>query len=164
MDQGKKLFGFCPQCGKESVLEIMPLNLEKELLKPTIYFYNTDVCDDPEICDSITASSKSEYRNRIELLNKCRLFQKQATCSFDNTHIMNFIFHINIFQDAEKYNIEFSKIGQNPSYTQLNKYKFKNYSKLLKEMDCYDDYVKGINLFSHDIGIGPFVYVSCITL
>lgn len=161
MSKGQRLYGYCPICNKELVFNTTSLKLDDKLLKSTIYSYQVDFIDEEDV-SSIDYRIASNYENKLDLLNKHRIFEKQAICSFDNNHTMDFIFYINISQNKDEYIIKLSKIGQNPSFTNLNRYKFKKYSKLLKEIKCYDDYIKGINLFSHDIGIGSYVYLRRI--
>lgn len=159
MSKKKKIYGYCPYCDKELALDIIPIELEKELFEEPIYTYNNHEVEDEETSDNVIDSINMAYGKKIKLLNRYKYFSIKTVCTLESSHIMNFIFHLYILKDKDKYSIDFIKIGQNPSYTELNKYKGRRYSKILKDIDCYDDYLKGINLFSHDIGIAPYVYL-----
>jgi len=166
MSKKQSIYGYCPYCNKNLAFYTLPLKLDEDLLNPLISSYDTEGFYDIEDIDNpnenpnlILSDIHSEYDKKIQLLAKYQYFSIKTVCSLENSHIMNFIFYIDISKDKDKYSIELSKIGQNPSYTELNKYKYKRYSKLLKDIDCFDDYVKGINLYSHDIGIGSYVYL-----
>lgn len=159
MSKKKKIYGYCPYCDKELALDIVPIELEKELFEELICTYKNYEMENEETSDNIIDSINMAYSKKIKLLNRYKYFSIKTVCTLESSHIMNFIFHLYIFKNNDKYFIEFIKIGQNPSYTELNKFRSKRYSKILRDIDCYDDYLKGINLFSHDIGIAPYVYL-----
>ncbi|WP_350343875.1 hypothetical protein PRVXT_000234 [Proteinivorax tanatarense] len=161
MNDRQKLHGFCPYCNKELVFNLTSVEINSELLERKVCVLKYSAIG-PEEYDSMERHKDYKCNERIELLKNYTYFNKKAICTFDSSHIMNFFFKLDISYTGAKDSVTLTKVGQSPSYTEMNRHKHKKFSKVLKQINSYDDYVKGDNLFSHDVGVGAFVYLRRI--
>jgi hypothetical protein len=78
------------------------------------------------------------------------IFTLRFTCTRESQHQMYFVFlaHSKMLQ----------KIGQHPSMADLAAPDLQKYKKVLGE-ERYREFVRGVGLISHGVGIGAFVYL-----
>jgi len=94
----------------------------------------------------------SNYRDFC-IKNGNRSFTVELFCARNKEHSIYFVFNI---IDNE----EIIKIGQYPSLADLQESKLEKYRKLNNQ--DYKELNRAVNLYSHDIGIGAFVYLRRI--
>lgn len=82
-----------------------------------------------------------------------KFFKRVFTCARNKSHKIAFFFFVNSY--------ELQKIGQFPSMIDFNRYKLDKYRKFLQD-DYYTELNRAIGLFSHEVGIGSFVYLRRI--
>lgn len=136
---------FCTQCNQN--LSFSGYNSEKEFLS--------------QLRDSnisiIEMHQSSEYSKTNSFFSKLLSFQF-FTRSFkcpnvkDNSHDITFIFKI--------LNQKLYKIGQYPSYNNLNTFDLNKIRKF--KPNIYPELNKAMGLFSHGIGVGSYVYLRRI--
>ncbi len=82
-----------------------------------------------------------------------RTFDVEFYCTANHTHRIYFHFVV--------YNGRLTKVGQYPSFGDLHTKEIGKYRKVLGK-EKYGEFSRAVNLFSHDIGIGSFVYLRRI--
>ncbi|MGF7058626.1 hypothetical protein [Brassicibacter mesophilus] len=154
------IYGYCPYCKKNLSFNVISNNISQELKKLSFYEYE-NTCNDPETMEFIFSGADNKFHDRLELLKKeCSYFFKQAVCSYEPSHQLVFVYHLNILKNIEgKYTLKLSKIGQNPSIIEIEEINLNKYKKLLEKMDSYIDYKIGCGLISHGLGVGPYAYM-----
>jgi len=89
-------------------------------------------------------------------------YEVNFTCARNQSHRHRFIFlatqNILIEDGKRKIISTIQKIGQYPSYGDLNIPKVKMYSPILSKEDM-GELVRAIGLASHDVGVGSYVYL-----
>jgi len=95
-----------------------------------------------------------DTQHHLHILPASKVSEKEIDlqCQRDQSHYYNFYFKVN--------NGLLMKIGQYPSFADLEVHKISKYKSLLKK--DYRDFSKAIGLFSHGIGSGSFVYLRRI--
>lgn len=86
-------------------------------------------------------------------------------CARNESHQHVFIFLVSrniVIKEKEVLQIDsIQKIGQHPSYGDLNIPKIKKYSRVLSK-EAMAELVRAIGLASHDVGVGAYVYLRRI--
>lgn len=136
---------FCTQCNQN--LSFSAYNSEKEFLRQL---------QDSNI-SIIEMHNGSEYSKTNSFFAKILSFQffiRSFKCPNvkDNSHDITFIFKI--------INQKLYKIGQYPSYNNLNTFDLKKIRKFKPYI--YPELNKAMGLFSHGIGVGSYVYLRRI--
>jgi hypothetical protein len=91
------------------------------------------------------------------------VYRIEAKCTRQHSHIQYFLFLIDrrfVDQTTEKSSVEttIQKIGQHPSYGDLNLPRVKKYAAVLDKRQL-GELNRAIGLASHDVGIGSYVYL-----
>lgn len=128
---------YCPHCKKESVFV------------RDIYENNPNV---PKIYVKENMTPIDAF---YALAHERRNFQIKFNCALNNEHISIFLFYI------DHIGKKLYKIGQYPSYADLNNYNLNKF-KIVLGTNYYKELVKAIGLNSSNIGIGSFVYLRRI--
>ena len=98
---------------------------------------------------------KSDNRLIFSLYNSMekQYFLISYECSRNSSHTL--LLTIKVYKEA------IEKVGQSPSRANLDKNKFKKYSKVI-DSEMHSELTRAIGLFSHGVGIGSFVYLRRI--
>jgi hypothetical protein len=135
---------YCVECKKESTFRVISDELPKELNK-----YHHD-----------RKKQLAEADIDLPLIDD-GLYVRDAVCSRSNAHKQIFVFHVTSDFDLDgSFEIIFQlqKIGQYPSFGDINIAKTKNYSGVL-EKHLQKELSRAIGLASHDVGVGAYVYL-----
>jgi hypothetical protein len=138
---------YCPECGRESTFRgTTPQAPTDHIRKPQLESKRKSV--------GITTESP--------VLNN-GVFEVTLQCSRNTSHLHNYLFLIQtklIKVKAPKFTTEYSvtKIGQYPSFSDLNIYKVKKYKSVLSKQ-MLGELSRAIGLASHDVGVGSYVYL-----
>ena len=91
------------------------------------------------------------------------LIEKRFKCARDSSHTIKYIIRYEAKKDPNFVgtNIYVEKIGQHPSIADLASAELTKYRSILEEKQ-FNEFRKGVGLFSHGIGIGAFVYLRRI--
>lgn len=133
---------FCPQCGENSVFKRIPRLSQREEF--TTFSY-----------DQSNPGSKTS----------AHIASLVFSCSRDKDHLFSVIFLIKMADCStnhmvKDYEGELIKIGQYPTIADVENQKIKKYRKLPN--DLYKELSKALGLYSHNVGIGSFVYLRRI--
>lgn len=132
---------FCTKCGKESTFRVSsrakPIEYRKDVLSQLVVGSSYT---EPEI--------------------KPGIYEIAGRCSRDETHLQYHVFVAdnNPVQIGTKAQWTFQKIGQYPSYGDLNMPKYRKYASVLSKIQR-GELNRAIGLASHDVGIGAYVYL-----
>lgn len=144
-----KIDGFCPKCNNTTTFIRVPNEQDEEHTRqPTrisLNYANTPVTVDQQ------KKLELDYQTFITKYNFINISFK---CSRNEVHKMQVSFYL------DKYSSTLMKIGQYPSYSDLNNEELDEYKKELG--DYYNEYVKSIRLFGSGIGCGSYVYLRRI--
>lgn len=148
---------YCKQCKKDRVFKpcISRRNLFSSRYKRAMA--------EKELKNSLNSlplNDVDEYDVYIDSMKKAtgysgyEIYECKYKCAFDNNHEISLFLCLTL--DGVM------KVGQYPSFTDLqNTDEIKRYRPLLGE-EYYREYKKALGLFSHDVGIGAFVYLRRI--
>jgi hypothetical protein len=93
------------------------------------------------------------------------VFEVTLQCTRNNLHHQNYIFLIRETRKIEDKQVLrhrfLVKIGQHPSYADLNLSSIKTYKSVLNE-DLLREFSRALGLASHDVGVGAYVYLRRI--
>src|SRR5262249_2794123 len=87
------------------------------------------------------------------VLTTDRVIQIDFKCTRNSKHQLHFFFEVK--------NNQIMKIGQSPSLADLHLPDLRKYKKLLGDQK-YGEFVRGVGLHAHGVGIGSFVYLRRI--
>lgn len=151
------LYGYCHKCKRENSLKLDKINVDEILLRKEL---NGTYDDDFDDYDEDLAKIKLNERIDI-LLKKHKYFIKSVRCLHDSNHKQKFIYKLEV---QEKTNTEaeliLQKIGQDPSFLELNFYEYDNkYKKLEFYGQIKEDLKKSIRSYYEGLGIGAFIYL-----
>lgn len=135
---------FCIECGRDSTFKVVSDALPKELNK---YYHDQQ-------------ERESETKAPLPMISD-GIYIREAVCSRANGHKQCFVYRLASDIDFETtFNLEFSfeKIGQYPSFGDINIAKAKSYSGVL-EKSLQKELSRAIGLASHDVGVGAYVYL-----
>ena len=139
----------CPNCEKDSVLESID-NFPQVNYDQSGNFYNNT---------NRMVPAKSGQHLKLSYYGKQKFVLKEFKCS-RCAIIHQFHFEVNSNDDnPPKYYIK--KVGQCFSIADYQNHDIKKYRKILGQ-ELYNEFSKGVGLFSHGIGIGSFVYLRRI--
>lgn len=158
MDSNEKIHGFCPICRKELVLELKSVKLENDIKNSQICEYINELYDDQET-DYLSPIENRLNERLNNIIKEYSYFNKKVVCSYNNEHKFRFIYNLRFNKEKNKFII--SKVGQNPSRVELNKYTFKKYRKSLGEI-YYSELIKAEKLYLEKQSIGAFIYLRRI--
>lgn len=118
------------------------------------YFEGTFDSYCPE-CGSHSIFDRTPKEKHYELKNSTydHIFAVELTCTRNRKHTLFFLFK------AWKKTVQ--KIGQYPSIADLNLFDVKKYSEVLPK-EQFREFIRGIGLSAHGIGVGSFVYLRRI--
>lgn len=132
---------FCKECNQK--LSFSAYNSESGLsrLRDTNILYN----------DTHHESALLKINSFYSKLSTFQIFTRSFKCPNvkDNSHDVTFIFKIS--------NQKLYKIGQYPSYNDLNTFDLQKIRKF--KPNIYPELNKAMGLFSHGIGVGSYVYL-----
>lgn len=139
-----KIDNFCPFCKKDTIFKANPLYL-KASKQTGSYSFSPDLLTNFE---GFSAEKEiNHFRNSVfEISFNCERDQYNHVCKFYTK-----------FETLDYTKTIFQKIGQHPSFADLNDYKTKKFNKVLNN-EKFHELNKGIGLASHGVGIGSFVY------
>lgn len=116
----------------------------------------------------VNKGGMSPLQHSINSLTGPETFQVKLRCTRERSHLYYFIFLVDTKyfvpptkEDAPVPYNTITKIGQFPSYSDINTHSLPKYRKVLSK-DLFADLTRAINLYSHDIGAGSFVYLRRI--
>lgn len=138
---------YCPKCGKETTFQIVAPALPDQY-KRNIEF--EQVQHQMGVTPNIPALEKTVY-------------QVVAQCARQSSHLQRFLFLVDarVLKDMKgKPTLQhfIQKIGQYPSFADLNLYKVKRYSPVLSRR-LLGELNRAIGLASHDVGVGAYTYL-----
>jgi len=150
--QGKvKINIYCPDCGEKRIYTC----IQRDIKIPPVTF--TRILNDnldEKMKKGIVLQEKEKSKKIFEkFIKDNQISNLTYICSKDETHIMNFIILL-----KDEY---IMKIGQFPSYADIDLPQAKKYKSILGE-HYYNEYKRAIGLFSCNVGIGSFVYLRRI--
>jgi hypothetical protein len=150
---GVKIDQHCKHCGRDSVFRSQKLNQA----------YNVDV---PET--SVTSRVGVRTFDRVKITSDTRSFLNDLviSCVRDENHTVKYVFQINSVFSKSDSDSELSKrtecaigkIGQFPTYADLQRPVFSHLSSFLDQIDRIE-LNKAVGLAAHDSAIGAFVYL-----
>ena len=143
---------FCPECGDEFVFEGKKnkVSLPKEQYTPA---YSLVGETDAEMIETILRRDQKEKEKYFkDFIKMNRISRLDYSCTKETSHQLSF------FILLEENSI--CKIGQYPSYTDIQKPELKKYRNLLGQF--YPELNKAIGLYNSNIGIGSYVYLRRI--
>lgn len=136
-----KLDGYCPDCGKTTTF----------ISSSTIRF-----------TPSTSSPEKSQEKVYEQFKESRRTFTREFKCARDEKHHMVFLF---IMQEGAGSEDRLIKVGQYPSPIDLQQLHNKEYQKKVEEIldsEKAEEYKRAIMTYSHELGIGAFVYLRRI--
>jgi len=88
------------------------------------------------------------------------IYRVEGACARNRGHIQTFLFRIEIIWNDDDFSTyqTVQKIGQYPSFAQLNLPRVKQFSKILS-VPLMKELSAAIGLASHDVGIGSYAYL-----
>ncbi|MCP1450342.1 hypothetical protein [Priestia megaterium] len=147
---------YCCSCGMERVFTAPGKPKRKSIGEPmnTVIPVRSssdsiETPNEPTLEDLISQEELQEYKS---LVNRYPEFQKKFSCAMNSDHTL--IFSFLIIDD------HIIKYGQHPSLADLNNINLKKYRKILGKK--YNDFSKGIGLYSHGVGAGSLIYLRRI--
>jgi hypothetical protein len=158
----KKIYNYCPFCKKYQTLQLRDIEINSELGKRWLASYYDKDEDSEETMNDVNDRLHHSMEIKISELQKYKFLNKKLVCSYDETHMMDFIYHINIWKQEEKYLVCLSKIGQYPSLVDFSIENYKKYEPILTKINAFKDYKKSIELATHGYGIGAYTYMRRI--
>lgn len=138
---------FCPKCGRESTFQVIAPE------KPAKYVRNI-------ARENMLRQHGADPE--IPLIDQ-NVYRIVAQCSRVKHHYQNFLFLIDnviVTEESKKPHIQFTvqKIGQHPSFGDLNLPKLKKYAHVLSKA-LLGELIRAVGLASHDVGVGAYVYL-----
>lgn len=138
---------YCPECGKESTFQAITPE------RPANAIRNVDL-------------EKLQRQHSIKPTYPCiepNIYQVVAQCARRNWHLHRYLFLVTnrYVQDSEKKTVlqhSIQKIGQFPSFGDLNIPKVRKYANVLNKR-LFGELNRAIGLASHDVGVGAYVYL-----
>lgn len=144
----------CIECGEESVFRTDRLQ-SGELDRDYRQVHGVSLVE-PGGCTAMRTTLLEMLHtgnNGKEYALKNRFFLVEFYCTSNHRHRLCFSFAV--------HNRIFTKIGQYPSISDLGSQVIKKYRRVLGSSKSAE-FTRAINLYSHDIGIGAFVYLRRI--
>ncbi len=138
---------YCPECEKESTFRGITVQPPAEHIQNTQLESKRKAVGIPHSVPSINDG----------------VFVVPLQCTRNTNHIHNYLFliHKTLTKIKDlKLITEYSiiKIGQHPSFSDLNIYKVKKYKSVLSKQ-ILGELSRAIGLASHDVGVGSYVYL-----
>lgn len=96
-------------------------------------------------------------RIRIIMLLKYKTFTKVIKCTHDSNHEFIFIYKLKL--DEVKSELEFQKIGQFPSLSAFTRPEIDKYKKIMRKLDCHEDFLKASNMNASGMAVAAYVYL-----
>ncbi len=137
---------YCPNCKKDSVLESVDNY-------PRVTYNQAGA----KLSSPTPMTSGAHFR--IEYYKTTNFILKEFKCS-RCSQIHQFHFEVKPSEDEESSYI-IKKVGQCYSIADYQNHDIKKYRKVLGD-NLYNEFSKGVGLFSHGVGIGSFVYLRRI--
>ena len=147
---------YCPSCGKEATFQAIFKKLPEEFKTYQIK---------KQLSPALLGVPSHTKPNDIPKL-KSGIYEVKALCTRNNNHFQWFSFLVeNNFKKNDEDKVicisSIKKIGQYPSFADLNIPKVKKYTKILgKELSS--ELTRAIGLAAHDVGVGAYVYLRRI--
>jgi hypothetical protein len=138
---------FCPKCGKESTFQVLAPE------KPAIFKRNT--ARESLLRQHGAAPEFPQIEQNV--------YRVLAQCSRVKHHLQNYLFLIDyviVTDNAQKPQLQttIQKIGQHPSFGDLNIPKLKKYAPVISK-PLLGELNRAVGLASHDVGVGAYVYL-----
>lgn len=145
---------YCKSCKKESVFRTDRI-ADGELLRPFLTPHGAIVAISGQ---SKFRTQRNQFRSIMspelqKYVFSNRFFTVEFYCTHKHEHRIAFCFAV--------HDMQLTKIGQYPSISDFSLPGIKKYRKVLTK-EKMSEFTRAINLFSHDIGIGSFVYLRRI--
>lgn len=158
MRSSSNIVGFCPFCHERFSLKVIPIELNKELLKFRVHEAHEDWVDEDHYYDG----SEMEMNKRLSILLKKDngYFDKWVQCTHNSSHLFRFSYHLEeLFDDKGERKLTLKKVGQNPSLSDFFSESVKRFRPLLKKMNSHEDFSTGCYMYANGLGIGSYAYL-----
>ncbi|SEL80835.1 hypothetical protein SAMN05518856_1196 [Paenibacillus sp. OK003] len=155
----EKFFEYCPYCEREVSLEPSPIELDQKLSDRVLYSIREDQID---YYDEDNKYALISMLNRIDVLMKKsqnQIFIKIVRCTHNLEHEFMFFYQIKLKVKQDKYKLEFQKIGQTPSMSDFAERNINEYEKIMKDYNCFDDFVMATHMNGSGAGVAAYTYL-----
>ncbi|MGX1832378.1 hypothetical protein ACWIE6_29535 [Paenibacillus taichungensis] len=151
-----KFFGYCPNCKRNNSLEPyrfgFELDEENEFSESLLESVNEDQLEHRDI-----SMAEITMKIRVVMLLKYKTYTKVVKCTHDPNHEFIFIYKLKL--DKVKNELEFQKIGQSPSLSEFTRPEIDNYKKIMKKLECHEDFLKASNMNATGMAIAAYTYL-----
>ncbi|MFR7934495.1 hypothetical protein ACSXCO_00430 [Clostridium perfringens] len=147
------IFTYCDKCRKELSFKLKEVEIIDCVKDSVLGGGYIDFVDE----DSIELDCKESLESKIEkLIDNNKYFTKEIQCTHNTLHKQIFYYKLEKLDNK----LILKKIGQDPSFLELNFYEYDNkYRKLKFYGQIKEDFKKSIHSYYDGLGIGAFIYL-----